>query len=44
MGTAESVIDRAGCPTKAIFVTFSTQAERAACEAACPKSERHSIC
>ena len=31
---------QAGCPTKAIFVTFSTQAERAACEAACPKREK----
>jgi hypothetical protein len=40
MVEAEEVIDKAGCPTKAIFVTFSTQAERAACENACPKSER----
>lgn len=39
MQTAEDVIDKAGCPTKAIFVTFSTQAERAACEEACPRSE-----
>ncbi|GBF87433.1 dynein heavy chain axonemal protein [Raphidocelis subcapitata] len=37
MEQAESVIERAGCPTKAIFVTFATQAERAACEAACPR-------
>ena len=39
MHEAEAVIDEAGCPTKAIFVTFSLQSERMACEAACPKSE-----
>ncbi|KAI8468596.1 MAG: hypothetical protein J3K34DRAFT_477538 [Monoraphidium minutum] len=38
MEQADDIIDRAGCPTKAIFVTFGTQEERAGCEAACPKS------
>ena len=40
MGQAEGVIDRAGCPTNAIFVTLSTQAERAACIEACPRERR----
>lgn len=39
MGQAEDVIKKTGCATKAVFVTFSTQMERATCEAACPKRE-----
>ena len=37
---AEAALERSGAPTKAIFVTFSTQAQRAHCQAACPKCQQ----
>lgn len=40
---AGETIDKAGAATKAVFVTFNTQAERAACQAACPKSEQQEL-
>jgi hypothetical protein len=40
MASADEQLSAAdGCPLKAVFVTFNSQAERDACQRACPRRE-----